>query len=353
MATPEHLTLSSIIKSVHQNLRVRSRVIGSDLAWEEHRRNKELLKEYAAAMHKLATEHWKDKSEDNINCRIDWVAKQSQSYFIEGGHAECYDRELQKLHRLNCSAELGEDSLKYTECNGAVNFNTPLSMLDVGSCYNPYKIFPFFNTFPIDLAPATEDVLSCDFLKVNVSETDKAVEDFVKCMKYTSSSDEMPEIKFLPAEFFDVINFSLFLEYLPSSKQRYSSCKKAYDLLRLGGVLFVITPDSKHQSANAPLMRNWRIALETIGFLRISYQKLTHLHCMAFRKCPFPDLPKTFAKKELSRFEKFNKLTPPEMMVIPQDFSACTMEAEKTDSYSLDKLDTENVNYFTELPVSF
>ena len=51
----------------------------------------------------------------------------------------------------------------------------------------------------------------------------------------------------------------------------------------------MVTPDSSHQGKNQDQMRRWRAALASVGFGRAYYEKLDHLHCMAFSKldgCP-------------------------------------------------------------------
>ena len=50
----------------------------------------------------------------------------------------------------------------------------------------------------------------------------------------------------LPGASFDACIFSLLLCYMPTPAQRYRCCQKARQLLRPGGLLLVITPDSNH-----------------------------------------------------------------------------------------------------------
>ena len=83
---------------------------------------------------------------------------------------------------------------------------------------------------------------------------------------------------------FYVVTFSLLLEYLPSSFQRWAACKKACSVLKDEGLLVIITPDSKAAHANSKVMKSWRTALSFLGMERIAYEKLLHVHCMAFRK---------------------------------------------------------------------
>ena len=50
------------------------------------------------------------------------------------------------------------------------------------------------------------------------------------------------------------------------------------------GLLVILTPDSKAAHANSQVMKSWRTALSFLGLKRIAYEKLLHVHCMAFRK---------------------------------------------------------------------
>jgi 25S rRNA (adenine2142-N1)-methyltransferase len=46
--------------------------------------------------------------------------------------------------------------------------DSKISVLDVGSCYNPFKEFEELDVLPVDLCPALESVYQCDFLTVPV-----------------------------------------------------------------------------------------------------------------------------------------------------------------------------------------
>lgn len=83
---------------------------------------------------------------------------------------------------------------------------------------------------------------------------------------------------------FDVVVFCLLLSYLPHPAQRLKCCFNAHKILRMHGLLLVITPDSSHQNRHAALMKQWKSGIEGLGFSRWKYSKEEHLHCMAFRK---------------------------------------------------------------------
>lgn len=83
---------------------------------------------------------------------------------------------------------------------------------------------------------------------------------------------------------FDVVVFCLLLSYFPHPEQRLKCCFNAHKILRLHGLLLVVTPDSSHQNKHAAMMKEWKAGIEGLGFCRWKYSKEEHLHCMAFRK---------------------------------------------------------------------
>lgn len=244
-------------------------------------------------MRKLATQIWEiNNCKANDLCRIQWVVNQSEEYFHSGG---CEKAALKE-------DKLSENYFKISTKQQIQSFadSKVLKLLDVGSCYNPFSKYSLFDVTAIDLMPAVSaDVFKCDFLLVETS---------------TNILTFHNECCSLPLSFYDIVVFSLLLEYFPSSKQRFKCCEKAYQLLRAGGLLFILTPDSKHATANSSVMKSWRYSLASVGFLRVSYKKLKHLHCMAYRKCFNIDVPKYWFSNQHCDKE------PEDLMYIPQDF---------------------------------
>lgn len=64
----------------------------------------------------------------------------------------------------------------------------------------------------------------------------------------------------------------------------YMHAFQARQILQADGLLVIITPDSSHVGRNARMVRDWKMVIENLGFRRWRYEKLRHLHCMAFRK---------------------------------------------------------------------
>lgn len=145
------------------------------------------------------------------------------------------------------------------------------------------------------------------------------------------------EIKILPSGLFDVIVFSLLLSYFPSAVQRWECCRKAHRLLRINGILLIVTPDSSHQNKNAAMMKSWKTGIETLGFVRWKYQKQTHLHCMAFRKV---------APCHSHNHGNGNA----EMMYIPQDFQEEEEDGGSLVDWHSNDDDSAIMECFSELP---
>ncbi|KAK3929042.1 S-adenosylmethionine sensor upstream of mTORC1 [Frankliniella fusca] len=340
MASENHRDLANAIKNVHQTLRQEAKKIGEEDAWREHCEKREVLKSYSQAMRKLATEHWDKNSADEQNkkaiSRVKWIVEQCEDYFFTGKKLKAF----QKEQALCLKYDLNIDILAEHE-GISCKASDVVTVLDVGSCYNPFKNFPRFNVVAVDIAPASSDVHECDFLNVELREGE--------CNPFNSDG----KITSLKAASYDVVIFSLLLEYFPTSKQRYICCSKASKLLVPGGILCIVTPDSKHATANAGIMKKWRYALASEGLLRIEYDKLPHLHCMVFRKCIHSSLSRQWLSSMILSDTKNGKSvsgSPEQLMVIPQDYHSY---AEEEDGFYVPEVrdsDESIATIFADLP---
>ncbi|KYM93517.1 PREDICTED: probable methyltransferase BTM2 homolog [Cyphomyrmex costatus] len=340
----EHKRLADIVKETHVLLRAEYHQYGAEMAWERHLARNDVLQRYAISMQKLATKYWVNSNTDLRNgtfCRMEWIKAQCKEYFHNGGREKYDKRELDIIVKMTSSPENSHDESttcenhsSHTE-NGLQNFyGRKISLLDVGSCYNPLSVDNAFDVTAIDLIP-TIRVYQCDFLNITIG-------------KEKILSRDMQKICQLPMSFFDSVVFSLLLEYLPCPKQRYICCRNAYDVLKDGGILIIVSPDSKHVGANARLMRSWRYTLSKMGFMRIKYEKLRHIHCLMFRKCVCKDVAIRWSK--LHHFDEADKKYMSETKIfIPQDFQTVhskNQEQEKLDEYE----ETDLASAFSELP---
>lgn len=335
VASDEHLKLSSKIKALHSNLRHRTKKLGAKRAWQEHMQAKSQLQNYAQAMKELAVNHWETNEQklqaDNSNKskfqqrnRITWTRNFCCDYFQ---NAETIDRIRQRELRI-----LNELKIDCTEINRqAASTHFPvekIELLDVGSCYNPFKTYSEFQVTAIDIAPATDEVYECDFLNVAVGESTEISQ---------GHNVATQSIQQFGRSNYHVIVFSLLLEYLPTSEQRLKCCEKAYELLQNEGLLCIITPDSKHLNVNAKLMKTWRYALAQLGFSRIKIDKLQHITCMVFRKCFDIEIARRWARMHKEPYMDYK-------MEIPQDFTDTTSSSdENADSESIRAIEASEI----------
>ncbi|XP_023950638.2 S-adenosylmethionine sensor upstream of mTORC1 [Bicyclus anynana] len=298
MANEEHKHLASFLKDVHLSLRKSSAEVGVEKAWHNHCSNKEVLNTYAQYMEKLATTHWERNSSDEqslASSRISWAADFAYEYFINKSFMKHREKEIDIGNKIN---------IKVNNTNEL--YSSPITLLDVGSCYNPFRIYDFLDVLVIDLCPANDFVFECDFLHVPIESDTILINNKVKQLK---------------ENFYNVVTFCFLLEYIPSSELRVNACERAYKLLKDGGLLLISTPDSKHVGANSKLMKCWRYTLSIMGFSRIKYEKLKHMHCMAFRKCLNKEVAVRWATLHKEMYMDY-------CIHIPQDYSTnngCTI----------------------------
>lgn len=310
MASDEHQNLAKVIKCIHKKLRDDTRRLGEKRAWAQHLMDATSLQSYSTAMHDLATTHWstsgatskRPKFAHKERSRIEWTVKYCKEYFEGVDNGQLVAQRLREMRVLGAMKEANEAIETATSELWA--HRGKLRLLDVGSCYNPFDEFEQFDVLAVDIAPANQKVRQCDFLSVDLVEAEEDVSDH-------PSEGALLQI---PRSTFDVIVFSLLLEYMPTSQQRLKCCQTAFDLLRPEGILVVITPDSKHVGANAKLVKNWRYALSLMGFNRIRIEKLEHLTCMVFRKAI-----NVVVAHRWARIHKEDYMT--NAIHIPQDFT--------------------------------
>ena len=315
--------MQMLLKSLHKSLRSKVKQGNDpDIIWKSLIEDKETLKIYAKSMSQLAKNNWQKNCSEN---RIYWCKNVCWSYFIDGGLQKLVRKQekTQLYERLKtCGIEENDEERKnidemmsaFVVCWSSM-LKDKLLLLDVGSCFNPFKEFEEFCSIPIDISPAIDEVLYCDFLNVSFkpnthSENKRTdISHFIHCIERDIKGNQ------LTAGIFDIVVFSLLLSYFPSPMQRLECCINAHKALQLYGLLVIVTPDSSHQNRHTEMMKSWKNALEQIGFKRFKYEKLEHLRCMAYQK--------SAAEHELDIKEKLSK-----HFYIPQDFQ----ELEETES---------------------
>lgn len=287
-----------------------------DGAWAAHCCDESgLLSQYASAMHRIATDIWPLNSSET---RIDWCYKTCMDYFFGGGLKRIRDKAVRrqsyqlcaehkfnilndngnhKMQSLNCAEEMNSEVAVESSMSAGSSFAISLPfcgkirLLDAGSCYNPFQAFAEFSVVGIDIFPAVNTVFKSDLLNLNLTaplKSDREVDSYFDSLQRPDSK-EVVSLNSFVAESCHVVVFSLLLEYLPTSRQRVACCRTAWKLLVIDGLLLIATPDSRQQHRNRRFTRDWRKAIESIGFSRFRYEKLQHLHCMAFRKVATDD----------------------------------------------------------------
>ena len=126
--------------------------------WSEHLSDEAALWDYSRAMYRLASGPWASKHGGGEEGRITWCVDTCCGYF------DCTLEHLVKkdLRRVQHGSptQLLPAWLPSTEEEvGRVvgEFaSRKLSLLDVGSCYNPFALFDRFSVTAIDIAPAVE-----------------------------------------------------------------------------------------------------------------------------------------------------------------------------------------------------
>ncbi|XP_028815150.1 S-adenosylmethionine sensor upstream of mTORC1 [Denticeps clupeoides] len=328
----EQEKLSSVVKKVHRKLRKKYVQVGDfEKIWQEHCADEQTLNSYAIAMKTLADNHWTKNCESEG--RIEWCRRVCQDYFLDGGMKKMLEKDVRSSsHALNKSPP---NELTHKITSRSDLHSGKIRLLDVGSCFNPFLKFEELFTVGIDIVPAIESVLNCDFLNLQLLQPLQLASDAVEAFLCELHSP----VEALPAQLFHVVVFSLLLSYFPSPYQRWICCKKAHELLGLNGLLLIVTPDSSHQNRNAPMMRSWRTALESLGFRRYKYKKSSHMHMLAFRKV------------SLTTTSDLVSNNYPEMLYIPQDFHSLEQEGLDGEIQMRSDLEDDQIAHdFTELP---
>lgn len=325
MACEEQKNLANTIKGIHKKLRESAKILGAEKAWELHLQNYNQLKLYGESMKELSEHHWKNKIKRE-ECRISWTINYCEQYFHQTELRRMREKDLEVIEKIKL--EFGNEENILLEYNQ--KSDVKLKLLDVGSSGNFLRSIgeEKFDVLALDIAPSDPSVMYCDFLSVPVQDE----------LRINSS-----RIESLPANYFDVILFSLLLEYLPSSDQRLKCCEKAYDLLKSEGTLIIITPDSNSQHTNSQLIKNWQYVMSVIGFQRIKLEKLANITAMGFRKSLSKQIPTRWARIYKKPYMDYKLEIPQDRNIIEDD------SLEETNNLIVDSEDVKTM-MLEELP---
>ena len=203
-------------------------------------------------------------------------------------------------------------------------------LVDVGSCWDYFRRYEeTFEVKALDLCPRRARVMQCDFLELEIGAPDSAevvripdddddddddddachvtavptggalnpgneaepAEEFLSPGNVGEEKLTGPPavLEALPAGCANVLVMSLVLSYVPTPRQRGEMIRRARELLadEGRGLLLIVTPhstDKGHAPHKAlPVLKEWKEAIESMGFERYRYERLRAVHAMAYR----------------------------------------------------------------------
>ena len=230
------------------------------------------------------------------------VSRGDSRVSFRGGAAEAATRSARKAHWRERGARMPEaeeaalresfdetlrlesGALVPSEWRGA-DRDRPL-LVDVGSCWDFFRRFDAsFRVVALDLCPRRDEVLTCDFLGMRIGAPDEAI--------VTAPVDPggmgARRLESLPAGAANAAILSLVLSYVPTPRQRGEMIRRCREILADDGrgILCIVTPhstDRGHVPHRAlPVLREWRDAIESVGFERVRYERHPSVHCLAYR----------------------------------------------------------------------
>ncbi len=130
--------------------------------WSKHLTDSDTLCRYSSAMQSLATGPWKKK---HASSRIIWCTDTIREYFPDCRLVHLLEKDLKRFEYGNPTLVeptlLPKSQEEIITIAHEFNRRPQLNVLDVGSCYNPFKEYTDYNVTAIDIAPATEVSRKC------------------------------------------------------------------------------------------------------------------------------------------------------------------------------------------------
>jgi hypothetical protein len=296
------------ITSHHYDIQMKS--------WEDTVADAKELATYAHAAAQMGEKKW-------VKTANEWIRNTCYRFFCQGGARKALLKTMKKANGGTIS-KASFDSLKLSENlmeskNPTLGsaFNEKIRMLDIGACYNPLATanssddpsagftimagFPpdAFDVLGVDLYPANQSVLQCDFLNVNVSSPDIPLRT-APAIDIIDGKDYQRVVS-IPAQSYDAACMCLVLSYLPEPNQRLQMVQNAWAVLKdpsaddgpephRTGLLVIVEKLSVfgNNSSSRKYINEWRDSIEKIGFDMVSAQCLSstdnHAYGMVFRK---------------------------------------------------------------------
>ena len=252
------------------------------------------LEMYAEAAEEVGHRAW-------VGDALRWCADAATFFVLGGGAADAAVRSARRVHfeengtRMSESAEAElraalrrrwsrDSGTDPRVCSGT---DAKPTLVDVGSCWDYFRRHEdAFDVLALDLAPRRASVFRCDFLNVAIGTYDVVQADGAHAGAVTKDDGA---VKSIPRNYAGALVMSLVLSYVPTPLQRGEMVRRAREVLMDDGrgVLLIVTPhstDKGHCAHKAlPVLKEWRAAIESMGFERIKYTRMRSVHCLAFR----------------------------------------------------------------------
>ena len=249
----------------------------------------DVLARYADSMATLAQHHWAPDEETRGGCRIAWCVETAREFFRAplGTETGAHPGRGAKRPAPDSASERLVDS----RTDGS-----RLKLLDVGSCYDPFRRFGDLDVTAFDLCPApaaAPTVFTGDMLRLDVLPPSDSTDSAAPSEPTTPGA----QLAALPQGSFDCVTLCLVLSYIPDPLERTRVVWTARRLLRPRGLLLIVTPHSTNRLSNSvslPIFSEWRAALAELGFKHHTYSRLARHHALAFSTTPV-------SEEELSR----------------------------------------------------
>lgn len=275
-------------------------VVSEERLWRaatggEDARSADALSAYAEAAEEVGNRTW-------VIAALLWCHAEIRAFLREGGAAEAATKSARTAHWRERGARMPEaeeaalreafektlnletGALVPSEWRGA-DRDRPL-LVDVGSCWDFFRRFDAsFRVVALDLCPRRDEVLTCDFLGLRIGAPD---EDIVTA-PVDPGGIGARRLESLPAGAANAAVLSLVLSYVPTPRQRGEMIRRCREILADDGrgILCIVTPhstDRGHVPHRAlPVLREWRAAIESVGFERVRYERHPSVHCLAYR----------------------------------------------------------------------
>ena len=133
--------------------------------WEKHLSDKATLASYSTAMATLATGPW-IKQPEGEGSRIKWCINAIKEYYsTDGKLKQLLEKDIRRLGHGNPT--LVDEPHLPRSCDSVADIVKQLNarrlkLLDIGSCYNPFKDYKEMEVVAIDIAPASKVHYYCN-----------------------------------------------------------------------------------------------------------------------------------------------------------------------------------------------